>query len=217
MTTVWEGVYTEAQAARGQSQYATHCANCHREDLSGYSGLLRGNRFMDKIREASLHLLFDKTKTTMPRGAAGTLSDKAYVDIVTYLLKMNEFPVGSEELRTELLPKIQVVSKTGPEPVPNFSLIRVVGCLTQSDQAWLLTNTTEPVRSGNPQPTEDERRVAEQIPLGSETFDLMVSAAYSPERAKGHKVEVRGLLIRRPAMSRINITSLETLHPTCGG
>ncbi len=215
--TVWEGVYTEAQAARGQSEYATHCSNCHRDDLSGYNSVLQGHRFMEKYREASLHLLFDKTKTTMPRGAAGTLTDQAYVDIVSYLLKMNQFPVGSEELSTELLPRIQVVSKAGPEPVPNFSLIRVVGCLSQSDQSWLLTNTTEPVRTGDPQPTADDRKAAEGVPLGSEIFDLMVSAAYSPDRVKGHKVEVRGLLIRRPAMSRINITSLETLHPTCGG
>ena len=215
--TVWQGVYTEAQAERGQSQYATHCLNCHKEDLSGYNSVLHGNRFMEKYREASLHMLFDKTKTTMPRGAAGSLSDQAYVDIVSYLLKMNQFPVGSEELTTELLPDIQVVSKTGPEPVPNFSLIRVVGCLSQSDQAWLLTNTTEPARTGDPQPSADDRKAAEGIPLGAQTFDLMISAAYSPERARGHKVEVRGLLIRRPTLSRINITSLETLHPTCGG
>ena len=215
--TVWEGVYTDAQAARGQSQYAAHCLNCHKDDLSGYNSVLQGNRFMEKYREASLHMLFDKTKTTMPRGAAGTLSDQAYVDIVSYLLKVNQFPAGSEELTTEQLPNIQLVSKTGPEPVPNFSLIRVVGCLSQSEQAWRLTNTTEPVRTGDPQPTPDDRKAAESIPLGSETFDLMVSAAYSPERVKGHKVEVRGLLIRRPTLSRINITSLETLHPTCGG
>jgi hypothetical protein len=172
---------------------------------------------MEKFREASLHLLFDKTRTTMPRGAAGSLSDEAYVDIVSYLLKMNEFPAGSEELQTVQLANVQVVSKTGPEPVPNFSLIRVVGCLTQSDRAWLLTNTTEPARSGNPQPSAEERSAAANMPLGSETFDLMVSAAYSPERAIGQKVEVRGFLIRRPTLSRINITSLETLQPTCGG
>jgi len=215
--TVWDGVYSEDQAARGQHQYTTHCANCHREDLSGYGGLLLGSRFMEKFREASLHLLFDKTRTTMPRGAAGSLSDEAYVDIVSYLLKMNEFPAGSEELQTAQLANVQVVSKTGPEPVPNFSLIRVVGCLTQSDRAWLLTNTTEPARSGNPQPSAEERSAAANMPLGSETFDLMVSAAYSPERAIGQKVEVRGFLIRRPTLSRINITSLETLQPTCGG
>jgi hypothetical protein len=193
--------------------------NCHKEDLSGYSGLLRGNRFMDKYREASLNLFFDKTRTTMPRGAAGSLSDEVYVDIVSYVLKVNEFPAGAAELRTDQLGNIQVVSKTGPEPVPNFSLVRVVGCLTQSDRAWLLTNTAEPARSGNPQPSAEEKAAAANMPLGSETFDLMVSAAYSPERSKGHKVEVRGFLIRRPAptLNRINITSLESLQSTCGG
>ena len=35
--TVWQGVYTEAQAKRGQSEYTTHCANCHRDDLTGYN------------------------------------------------------------------------------------------------------------------------------------------------------------------------------------
>ena len=34
---VWQGVYTEAQAARGLSEYTTHCARCHRDDLSGYN------------------------------------------------------------------------------------------------------------------------------------------------------------------------------------
>ena len=87
-TTVWQGVYTEAQAARGQSEYTTHCANCHRDDLSGYNDILKGRRFMEKNRESSLHLFFDKTKTTMPRGAPATLSDKAYVDIVSYVLKV---------------------------------------------------------------------------------------------------------------------------------
>ena len=215
--TVWQGVYTDAQATRGHSEYATHCASCHRDDLSGYNDILKGRRFMEKYRESSLHLLFDKTKTTMPRGAAGTLSDQAYVDIVSYLLKVNEFPAGSSELRTEELPHIQLIGKSGPEPVPDFSLIRVVGCLTQnqSDNTWMLTNASEPVRSGDPQPTAADRAAAAQLPLGSVVFRLLVSAAYSPGQYTGHRVEVRGFLIRRQPESRINITSLESLHPSC--
>ncbi|HKY22440.1 MAG TPA: cytochrome c [Vicinamibacterales bacterium] len=216
--TVWQGVYTEPQAARGEAEYSTHCASCHRDDLSGYNTLLKGQRFMEKYREAPLHLLFDKTKTTMPRNAAGTLSDQAYVDIVAYLLKMNEFPVGSEELTTELLPRIRVIGKGGPQPVPDFALVQVVGCLTprESDGVWMLTNTTEPVRTGNPQPIASERQAAEALPLGAMTFRLLLSAAYSPALHKGHKVEVRGFLIRRPE-GRINVTSLETVNSTCGG
>ncbi len=217
-TTVWQGVYTEAQAARGQSEYTTHCANCHREDLSGYNEILKGRRFMEKYRETSLDLLFEKTRTTMPRGAPASLSDKAYVDIVSYLLKANEFPAGDGELRVEDLPTIQLIGKGGPEPVPDFSLVRVVGCLdtNASDGAWMLLNSTDPVRTGNPQPAAGEQEAAESWPLGPRTYRLLVSAAYKPETYKRHKVEVRGFLIRRPDETRLNITSLETLDPGCG-
>lgn len=192
-TTVWQGVYTEAQAVRGQNEYATHCASCHRDDLSGYNNILKGTRFMQKYRESSLHLLFDKTRTTMPRGAPATLSDKTYVDIVSYMLKANEFPAGAQELRVEDL------RKTNP-----------------SDGAWMLAHSSDPIRTGNPQPEAGEREAAEGLPLGPGTFRLLVSAAYAPEPLKGHKVEVRGFLIRRPTESRLNITSLVTLDPSCG-
>src|SRR6266699_3189489 len=88
--TVWNGVYSDEQAARGQVEYASHCASCHRDDLSGYQDILKGDRFMSDYREASLYRLFDKIKTTMPRGAAGSLSDHAYLDILTYVLKSND-------------------------------------------------------------------------------------------------------------------------------
>jgi hypothetical protein len=173
---------------------------------------------MQKYRESSLDLLFEKTKTTMPRGAPASLSDKAYVDIVSYLLKSNEFPAGAQELRVEDLSKIQLIGKDGPEPVPDFSLVRVVGCLgtNESDGAWMLTHSTDPARTGNPQPAVGEKEAAEAMPLGPRTYRLLVSAAYKPDTYKGHKVEVRGFLIRRPTENRLNITSLETLDPGCG-
>jgi hypothetical protein len=172
---------------------------------------------MQKYRESSLHLLFDKTKTTMPRGAPATLSDKAYVDIVAYMLKANEFPTGAQELRIEDLQRIQLVGKDGPEQVPDFALVRVIGCLTNSsDGAWMLAHATDPIRTGNPQPAAGEREAVEGSPLGPGTFRLLVSAAYAPEALKGHKVEVRGFLIRRPTENRLNITSLQTLDSSCG-
>ena len=217
-TTVWQGVYTDAQAVRGQAEYANHCASCHRDDLSGYNDILKGRRFMEKYRESTLDLLFEKTKTTMPRGAPASLSDKAYVDIVSYMLKMNEFPAGAQELRVDELRRIQLIGKDGPEQVPSFSLVRVVGCLTSSpaDGAWMLTRATDPVRTGNPQPATGEREAAGGMSLGAATYRLLISAAYTPGPLKGHKVEVRGLLIRRPDELRLNITSLETHDPSCG-
>ena len=69
--TVWSGVYSDPQATRGETEYVSHCATCHKEDLSGYQSILKGDRFMNEYREATLYRLFDKMKTTMPRGAAG--------------------------------------------------------------------------------------------------------------------------------------------------
>jgi len=216
-TTVWQGVYSETQAARGKVEYTTHCASCHRDDLSGYNDILKGARFMEKNREAALHMFFEKTKTTMPRGAPASLTDKAYVDIVSYVLKVNEFPAGAAELRVEDLQKVRVVGKEGPERVPDFSLVRVVGCLSEAPGgAWMLTHSTDPVRTGRPQPAEGEREEAAAWPLGPQTYRLLVSAAYGPAPLKGHRVEARGFLIRRPTETRLNITSLQTLDPSCG-
>ena len=53
-TTVWSGVYSDAQAVRGQTEYDSHCASCHQEDMSGYQSVLKGDRFMDEYREATL-------------------------------------------------------------------------------------------------------------------------------------------------------------------
>jgi len=94
----------------------------------------------------------------------------------------------------------------------------VVGCLITkpSDGTWMLTRSTDLVRTGNPQPASGEKEAAEKMPLGDDTYELLVSAAYKPELVKGHKVEVRGFLIRRPTVNRLNITSLDALHPSCG-
>jgi hypothetical protein len=80
-----------------------------------------------------------------------------------------------------------------------------------------VTHSTDLVRTVIPSlPTAREKRL-KRLPLGDDTYGLLVSAAYKPELVKGHKVEARGFLIRRPAESRLNITSLETLDPSCGG
>ena len=33
--TVWDGMYSEAQAARGKAAYEAQCAFCHQSDLRG--------------------------------------------------------------------------------------------------------------------------------------------------------------------------------------
>src|SRR5262245_43979541 len=87
---------------------------------------------------------------TMPADAPGSLEDAEYVDIIAYLMQSTGFPAGMEELPGDpaRLANILVVEKDGSAgSVPNFSLVQVIGCLTQgADSTWVIANGTEPVR-----------------------------------------------------------------------
>jgi mono/diheme cytochrome c family protein len=218
MKTVWDGVYTQEQAARGKGEYDDNCAACH---STGEGPTLVGDAFMRRWFEDNLNAPFTKMRTQMPLDAPGTLSDKAYVDVIGYLLAASGFPAGADELRPdpELLASISVVEKEGAGgPAPNFSLVQVVGCLTQgADKSWILTNSTEPARareSGNSNPAD--LKVAEAKPLGSQAFHLLDFPVLGRDAIKGHKVQAKGYLIRQPNTDdRLNLTSLQTLAESC--
>lgn len=215
-TSVWEGVYSETQAARGKQRYEASCAECHREDLSGGEARpLIAPRFWEAWGEDSLNSLFSLMRTTMPQGEPGSLGDQAYLDIVAYILQKNGYPSGRGELTTEHVGAIRVIRKEGPGPVPNFSLVTVVGCLRElSRGVWVLTNSSEPVRTRNPDASTDtERRRSDATRLGATTFELMDvhEAGHSHD---GHKMEVKGLLIRGKP-DRVNVTSIQMLAERC--
>jgi uncharacterized protein len=99
---IWDGAYTEGQAARGQERYRTACAACHAEDLLGAQGpALAGQAFLDRWAGSTVFDMVQVIKQSMPQEAPDSLGMPAYVDIVAYLLKGNGGPAGSSELPTE--------------------------------------------------------------------------------------------------------------------
>ena len=215
--TVADGVYTDAQAARGATAYETSCARCHRADLGGGTGpALKEQRFARQFADKDLKTLFTKIATTMPRATPGSLGDATYLDIVAHLLKENGFPAGTNELAADELEGIRVLAgraKALPA-VGDFSYVEVVGCLAADAQhAWHLTRASAPV-SAPPTPAAAAPRPTTAT-LGSETYHLLDAMAYAPESHKGQKIYVRGLLIRLPGEQRITISALETVSPTC--
>jgi hypothetical protein len=52
-------------------------------------------------------------------------------------------------------------------------------------------------------------------PLGAQTFHLLDALAYAPELHQGHKMHIRGLLIKLPGEQRMTISALEMVSPTC--
>jgi hypothetical protein len=138
-----------------------------------------------------------------------------YLDIVAHILRENGFPPGDNELAAEALSGIQVIPGKAkpPPPVGDFSYIEAVGCLTPGpENTWLLTNGSEPVSLAA---ADANRATATDRPLGTQVYRLLDAMAYSPESHKGHKMYVRGLLIRLPGEQRMTISSLETIAPSC--
>jgi mono/diheme cytochrome c family protein len=219
--TVWDGVFTAEQAARGKTLFAATCAVCHGADLNGVNRpALKGEVFANHWMEGSLEALFTHVKSMPPNRA--NLGDAAYVDLLAFLLDANGFPAGAQELNAEAMPNIQIQGKDGPAPVPNFALVDVVGCFARGPRdTWMLTSGSEPVRTRSPmQPSEPEMAAAKAQSLGSQTFQLLdvefFSNAFHPEAHAGHKVNAKGFLIRAGTDVRINVTWVEMLAADCG-
>ena len=97
--TARDGVYTTAQAKRGEAVYRTGCAACHGTMLEGDIGPpLAGQSFLGVWDAQSLSDLFDKIRNTMPAETPGTLTRPQVADVVAYLLQANQFPAGRVEL-----------------------------------------------------------------------------------------------------------------------
>jgi mono/diheme cytochrome c family protein len=116
---VWDGVYTQEQATRGQASYNKECAACHGQSLSGGEEAppLSGGAFLANWNGLTVGDLFERIRVSMPEGRPGTLSRQQDADILAYILTGNQFPAGKTELNkeTELLKQIRFESAR-PEP-----------------------------------------------------------------------------------------------------
>lgn len=212
--TVLDGVFTAAQAARGEGVFAEKCARCHEgADVDGPP--LTGDPFVDRWRDDSLAGLFQFLKTRMPQDAPGTLDEKTYVDLLTRILASNRYPAGSKELTADALESTLLVGHDGPRPLPTNAMVIAVGCLSMGPgDAWMLANAAALARTQTgDQTSPEELKRSEAKALGSASYRLNNTPA--PESKKGHKVQVKGVLGRQPNGDRINVLLLDSLAPSC--
>jgi mono/diheme cytochrome c family protein len=216
---IWGGTYTVAQAERGRAVVQTHCAECHAEDLSGGEGpALIGPIFMLKWETHSVERLFHKIRDTMPSVDSRDVSESEKLDAVAFILQQNGFPAGSKELTgtSEVLAALTIVPKGGPSPPRAGALVRAIGCLEEAGPGkWTLSQSTEPQITTLEPLTDDQKTSAASAAAGAHTIQLL-NVFPSPVAIKGHKVMARGLFIKMPADTRINVMSLESVAPTCG-
>jgi mono/diheme cytochrome c family protein len=112
---VWDGVYTSEQAARGAAGYSTNCAPCHGTDLTGGESApqLAGGEFLSNWNGLTVGDLFERIRISMPADRPGRLSRDQNVDILALILSRNQFPAGKMELerQTEVLKQIRIEPK----------------------------------------------------------------------------------------------------------
>src|SRR5260370_10908851 len=101
--TVWDGVYTDTQAARGLAAFDMRCRECHR------GGFFQG--FIERWREDRLSGIFNFLSTRMPRDNPGSARQSEDLDIVASILSLNSFPAGPPELTSRLGRDSQVQGK----------------------------------------------------------------------------------------------------------
>lgn len=101
---VWDGVYTEEQAKRGEELYRKECVSCHGDSLVGGGGAapLTGGTFLSNWNGLTVGDLFDRIRKTMPQGAVGKLTKQQDADVLAFLLSFNKFPSGKTELQKQV-------------------------------------------------------------------------------------------------------------------
>jgi len=106
-TSVQAGVYTDAQAERGEKFFGEACMVCHQPEEFSDGGYLEGwsgqnvNDFVEFVR------------STMPEDNPGRLKRREYIDIIAYFFKLNGLPTGETELDRKSLRQIQIEGPYG--------------------------------------------------------------------------------------------------------
>jgi ankyrin repeat protein/mono/diheme cytochrome c family protein len=105
-----DGVFSDAQAARGQLHYRSSCGRCHSDDLMGDrdAPALIGGAFTTRWGGQTVDDLYQTVKRTMPQEAPDTLGPAAYADIVSFILKSNGHPAGAADLPIDALKQIGI-------------------------------------------------------------------------------------------------------------
>lgn len=207
--TVWDGVYTEAQAERATGVFGASCAGCHTLTPDG-NRPLSGEEFWQSHTQKSVSELLTYISKNMPNGNGGSLAPESYNDIVALILKSNGFPAGMIELTPASIAGVQIVSKDGPGELPANTLVRVVGCLAKSGNEWTLTNATAPVRTDKTASDPADATVA----LGTRTMALKFVLT-KLDAFVGQRMSVAGMLIGAGGADGLNVAVVNRVGEAC--
>ena len=90
------GVYTAAQAARGEQTYFNICVACHPR------GTYSTDPFKTTWSGRPISDLFETVKERMPKSDPGSLTPDEAAEVLAYILKINDVPAGEADLPSDV-------------------------------------------------------------------------------------------------------------------
>jgi quinoprotein glucose dehydrogenase len=125
---VMSGVYSAAQAERGQAAHKVSCLGCH--GAENYTGETFEKAWLNR----TVFDFFDRLRNTMPDDNPGSVKHEDYIDIIAYILSVNGYPPGDKELSysEDSLRLVRIdVKPPGKTPpgmeAPSPQLLRTIG------------------------------------------------------------------------------------------
>ena len=93
-------------------------------------------------------------------------------------------------------------------------LVMVAGCIReQPDKGWRVVNATEPKPSNAVAPPASELPTPPVV--GTKQFQLIGVSVFDLPRYKDQTVVLKGVLVPATPLSRLNVTSIVGVAPTC--
>jgi mono/diheme cytochrome c family protein len=94
----WDGIYSDAQAKRGQALYAENCISCHGTEQGTPRGpAIVGPAFAARWQPKPIQELFDFVQAKMPYNSPGGLTRAQNADIIAFMLQQSHVPGGANE------------------------------------------------------------------------------------------------------------------------
>ncbi len=93
--TTADGIFTAAQADRGEALFRSTCSECH--DSADWTE----TGFKGRWEEQSVYQLWYYVNERMPYDDPWSLSRQQTTDVLTYIFRLNGLPAGETELATD--------------------------------------------------------------------------------------------------------------------
>ena len=144
--------------------------------------------------------------------------DEMFSPFIQYSIDSEDLTKPAQRVQPQqgMSGKTNAAQPEGERREDGLDIVELVGCLEQSASGmWRLTNSSDPVVNRTQATSMTELKEQAAKPLGKQQYQLLGASVFNPSSHKGEKMAVKGVLIKDANVSRINVTSQQTIASIC--